>query len=676
MSNDPYRYFRVEARELVEQLGRCVLELERGPLSAELASRMLRLAHTLKGAARVVKHTRIAESAHQLEEAIIPFRESGAANGGVEMEKLLRLVDGIEADLAALSGAPGPSDADAGAPIAARQDPEAIRALRPDVADLDALVAGIAEVAIQVEGLAGARDPLERARHVAQVLLEQLNAGQAWEGQKAVALADELRGLLGRLDRQLSGAVEECRREVAQARDAVERIRLVPARALFAGMERTALDAARELGKRVSFEARGGAVRAEADVLSAIQPALVQLVRNAVAHGIEREAERLAAGKPAVGRVVLEISRRGRHVLFRCRDDGRGLDLGAVRAALGKRGETFDPRTTGEELVARLLRGGVSTSPQVTEVSGRGVGLDVVREVAARLGGEVRADHQPGKGLAVELAVPVSMTAIDALLVDASGVAAAIPLDSIQRAVRVPSAAVGRSPDGDFIAVEGEAVPFAPLARVLGAKETRAAAWQSVLVGAGSSPVAVGVDRLLGIATVVVRALPELAFARPVLAGASFDALGTPQLVLDAEGLAESVRGHVAAPAPVPERRRLPVLVIDDSLTTRMLEQSILESAGYEVDLAASAEEGLQMARRRKYGLFLVDVEMPGMDGFAFIETTRNDPFLREVPAILVTSRSSQEDRRRGEAVGAYAYIAKGEFDQNQLLSTLESLAV
>jgi two-component system chemotaxis sensor kinase CheA len=343
---------------------------------------------------------------------------------------------------------------------------------------------------------------------------------------------------------------------------------------------------------------------------------------------------------------------------------------------LGKRGETSNEAMTAEELVARVLRGGVSTSPRVTEVAGRGVGLDVVREVVARLRGEVHADHRPGQGLSVELAVPVSLTAIDALLVEASGVAAAVPLESTARAVRVPRGAVGRSPDGDFIAVDGGAVPFAPLARVLGAKETQAAAWQCVLVEGGSSTVAVGVDRLLGIATVVVRALPELTFARPMVAGASFDAVGTPQLVLDPDGLAESVRGQIAMPAPLAERRRLPVLVIDDSLTTRMLEQSILEAAGYEVDLAASAEQGLQMARRRKYGLFLVDVEMPGMDGFTFIETTRNDPFLREVPAILVSSRASQEDRRRGEEVGARAYIAKGEFDQNQLLSTLESLAV
>jgi two-component system chemotaxis sensor kinase CheA len=673
MPGDPYRYFRVEARELAEQLGRCVLEMEHGPISPELASQMLRLAHTLKGAARVVKQARIAERAHEIEEAIIPFRDAGAANGAAEVEKLLRLVDGIEVDLAALS--PAPADAERGRKGAPPAD-EAIRTLRPEIADLESLVGSISEVAIQIEGLGAARGPLERARHVAQVLLEQLAGGQASKGPKASALADELRGLLGRLDRYLSSALEECRREVEQARDAAERIRLVPARTLFSGMERMALDAARELGKRVSFETRGGAVRAEADVLAAVQPALVQLVRNAVAHGIEGEVDRIAAGKPPVGRVMLEVSRRGRQMVFRCRDDGRGLDLGALRAALARRGDGGSEAMSADEVVARVLRGGLSTSAQVTEMSGRGVGLDVVREVASRLEGDVRAEHEPDKGLAVELAVPVSMTAVDALLVEASGVAAAIPLESIQRAVRVQRGAVARSPEGESIAVDDSALPFAPLARVLGTKETGAAAWQAVLVGAGSSTVAVGVDRLVGIATVVVRALPELAFARPVVAGASFDAVGTPQLVLDADGLAESVRGQIAAPPPAEERRRLPVLVIDDSLTTRMLEQSILEAAGYEVDLAASAEDALEMARRRKYGLFLVDVEMPGMDGFTFIETTRKDPFLREVPAILVSSRASQEDRRRGEQVGARAYIAKGEFDQNQLLSTLEGLTV
>lgn len=178
---------------------------------------------------------------------------------------------------------------------------------------------------------------------------------------------------------------------------------------------------------------------------------------------------------------------------------------------------------------------------------------------------------------------------------------------------------------------------------------------------------------MAGTASVVLRTLPDLAPAHSFVAGASFGVDGQPQLVLDPEGLVDAARR--AQPMPQSEAASSrPVLVIDDSLTTRMLEQSILESAGYQVDVAASAEEALGQAHGRRYALFLVDVEMPGMDGFTFVETTRADPALRGVPAILVTSRNAAADRQRGLDAGASDYVVKGEFDQVRLLTTIRRL--
>ena len=171
----------------------------------------------------------------------------------------------------------------------------------------------------------------------------------------------------------------------------------------------------------------------------------------------------------------------------------------------------------------------------------------------------------------------------------------------------------------------------------------------------------------------LLRPLSDLVPVAPVVAGASLDEEGNPQLLLDPDALVAEA-GRVAAVQPEPETRSMPVLVIDDSLTTRMLERSILESAGYEVDVATSGEEALDMARRRRYALFLVDVEMPGMDGYAFIERANADPVLAGVPSILVTSRTSPEDHRRGEEVGAHAYVVKSEFDQSDLLKRIREL--
>jgi two-component system chemotaxis sensor kinase CheA len=194
-----------------------------------------------------------------------------------------------------------------------------------------------------------------------------------------------------------------------------------------------------------------------------------------------------------------------------------------------------------------------------------------------------------------------------------------------------------------------------------------------VVVESTDGLAAIGVERLAGTAAVVLRALPDLAPSSDVVAGAGLDAEGTPRIVLDPDGLVEAAL-RAGAPPAVAEATHPPILVIDDSLTTRMLEQSILESAGYEVDLATSGEEGLLKARARRYALFLVDVEMPGMDGFTFIERTRSEPVLSEIPAILVTSRASPEDRRRGEEVGARAYIVKSEFEQTELLERIRRL--
>jgi len=201
------------------------------------------------------------------------------------------------------------------------------------------------------------------------------------------------------------------------------------------------------------------------------------------------------------------------------------------------------------------------------------------------------------------------------------------------------------------------------------ARQPRAA----VVLSGDAGTVALGVDRLLGCESLVVRPLPALAAVTAVVSGLALDPEGNPQPVLDPQRLVEDARRAprtvVPARAPSP-----PILVVDDSLTTRMLEQSILESAGYEVELATSGEEALEKARSRRYSLFLVDVEMPGMDGFTLLEHLGSDPVLRAVPALLVTSRQAPEDRARGMQAGARAYIVKSEFEQGELLETIRSL--
>jgi two-component system chemotaxis sensor kinase CheA len=672
MSKDPYRYFRIEARELVEQLGKTILELEKDA-TPELTARLLRLAHTLKGAARVVKQGAIADLAHALEDSVAAFRGSAQPPGRDRIDALLALVDQMGARAAALDAPPGRGD-DAG--LADRAAPAPYAA----AADVDEMLEGLSELHAQLAPVRRARDSIERAQRLAEVLHHQLLApigADAPRAGAARATAEELRAWIAGLERALSTGLELADRELAQVRRSAEQLRLTPAASMLTALERTARDAAQTLGKRVTFEGRGGDARLGAQVLGAVQNALVQVVRNAVAHGIEPEARRVASGKAAWGRVAVDVRRRGRQIAFVATDDGAGIDLEAVRAAAERRGVAPEvTRALGpDEILRLLLAGGVSTAPAVTEVAGRGVGLDVVRETMQRLGGEVRVTTRPGAGTTVEMVVPTSVAALEALLVQAGGVTAALPLDAVAQSARLEASAVVRTAEGESVPHGEGMLPFSTLARVLdaGAASHEPRAWSAVVVrGDGGSAAVIGVDALLGTRAVVVRPVPALAPAADVVAGVTVDADGDPMLVLDPDAVVRAARRPLARAASVARAPRpSPVLVVDDSLTTRMLERSILEAAGYDVHLAVSGEEGLSMARSATYSLFLVDVEMPGMDGFTFVERTRAEAALRAVPAILVSSRSSAEDRRRGLEVGAVDYVVKSEFDQAALLARI-----
>jgi two-component system chemotaxis sensor kinase CheA len=670
----------VEAHELLDGLTQGILRIEKGEGGQDQIGSLLRLAHTLKGASRVVKQPAIAERAHAMEGILVRYREGQAAVSEDHVSELLRLADGINTGLAALQPEAEPS---AAAPAGAACE-EDLDTVRVDMKEVDAVLNSLSEASVQFTAIRQEAETVQQAKRMASLLGQQLRPRGREQNESALpragALAEELSGSLERLARGLTVRLEQAERELAQAREFAIHLRLLPTATILPSLARAARDAAAALGKRVELCPAGGA-RLDAHILMVLRDALLHLVRNAVAHGIETEEQRIAAGKPPAGRIEIQVQRRGSRVAFVCRDDGRGMDLEEIRRVAVKKGvisaSQADVLQLGEA-IELLVRGGVSTTGTPTQVSGRGIGLDVVREAAARLKGDLSIQTIPGQGTTVEVSVPVSLASVQAITVEAAGCVAAIPLDSVRRVLRVAEAEMAHSGSNESIGYDGEAIPFLPLAEAVewqpASAATHRGGWSVVVVSAGAALAAVGVDRLLGSGIVLVRSLPALAAAKPVVAGVSLDAEGNPQLVLDPAGLVETARGNRVRPSSSGWAARPPILVIDDSLTTRMLEQSILESAGYQVELATSAEEALEKARARRYSLFLVDIEMPGMNGFEFIARAREDPVLRDIPSILVTSRNSAEDQRRGEQAGAQAYIFKGEFDQGVLLQTIRRL--
>lgn len=664
MTRDPYKYFRIEAREILDGLTSGVLGLEKEPASTEVVSRLLRQAHTLKGASRVVRQTAIAETAHRIEDALAPYR-SGTAVPGECTNGLLRMIDEIGAHLKALDGPAVSASASASAPApaapvasAAARPIEIADTVRVDIADLDGVLAAASESAVHMGALERIAVELGGLRSEA---------------------TGALRESLGRTHRRLVERTGQLRAELHRLRDDAGALRLVPADTIFAPLARAVRDAAQALSRRVDFEPVGGDVRLDAHVLATVRDALLHVVRNAVAHGIELPAERATAGKPEPGRIRLRVERQGHRVAFICEDDGRGLDRESVARAARSMGLVpADSGALDVETASRLIFApGLSTSRDLTEIAGRGVGLDVVQDAAARLKGEARARSEPGRGTTIEIVVPVTLSAVAALGVVSAERTSWIPMDSVVTTLRLQAQEIAHTAAGASVRHADAAHAFVPLARLLelrAAPRPQAQPWTTVVLSAGAATAAVGVDRLLGVSRVVVRPLPEPAGPFPFIAGATFDAFGDPQLVLDAHGLVAAAQRSGAGAADAGPPRRPPILVIDDSLTTRMLEQSILESAGYEVELATSAEEGLEKAHAQPFGLFLVDVEMPGMNGFEFVARARADPATAAIPAILVTSLNSPEDRRRGLEAGARAYVAKGEFDEGRLRGLIRDL--
>lgn len=658
---DPYRYFRIEAREIVDGLGRDLLALE-AQADPDVVARLLRLAHTLKGASRIVKHRELAELSHALEDALAPLRLAPVAQ---RMDGALALVDRMVAQVVALPTVEQVAAATA-APVVVvpRTRSQSIAIPRADTGPL----LGAAELlpradgaALDERGLSPVVRDAEGRRSLIDGVLTQLA---------------EIHARTNRLRAEVAGtpalaSVDTLERELRELRLDTERLRFLPASALFTALARTLRDAGLATGKQIAFAGEGGETRVDAQVFWALQAALVQLVRNAVAHGIEAPAARVAAGKPAEGRVTVTFAIHGTRVVVTCSDDGRGLDLDAIRRAAGA------PLTTSsDDLIAVLLRGGLSTAPQLSELAGRGIGLDVVRDAAQQLGGEVTARTAPRAGTTFTLTVPVALSAVTVLGAATLERSVAIPIAAIRRVVRIHTPElVAREGGGFAIPFDDALVPVGALSVILGFTfHSRTGSGSAIIMADEAGTLAaLSAERTLGIEDAVVHARPARAPFDPIVRGFTLDADGLPRPVLEPAALIAKIRRGTVAP-PGPRVRTLPILVVDDSLTSRMVEQSMLESGGYDVELASSAEEGLVKVAQRAYGLVLVDVEMPGMDGFGFIATLRAQPAHAALPAILVTSRDAPEDRRRGRDAGAQGYVIKSELEQATLIALIRTL--
>lgn len=454
-----------------------------------------------------------------------------------------------------------------------------------------------------------------------------------------------------------------------------------------AAFPRMVRDLGKSLGKQVTLVIRGQMTQVDRDISQRLEAPLTHLLRNAVDHGIESPEERLAAGKPAQGLIALEAWHNAGMLQISITDDGRGIATGPLRDKIVERGLTTADtaaRMSEDELMSFLFLPGFTMKDQVSEVSGRGVGLDVVHDMVKQVRGSVHVDTVVGQRTRFRLQLPLTLSVVRALLADVGGQPYAFPLAHLARTLKLPKSSVEQLEGRQYFELDGKEVGLVTAHQVL---QTRAPALVDelavIVVGIPAHPYGLVVDRFLGEHDLVVQPLDaRLRKVQDITAGALMED-GSPVLIVDVEDMIRSMDKLSAAGAPskaqagaagieLPPRKR--VLVIDDSLTVRQLERKLLEHRGYEVEVAVDGMDGWNAVRTGDFDLIVTDVDMPRMDGIELVRLVKQDLRLKTLPVLIVSYKDREDDRRRGLDAGADYYLTKDSFHDERLLEAVVDL--
>ena len=668
--------FAEEAEGRLATLSELLLELERDGGDQELLSSIFREAHTLKGGAAVVGLDEVMRVAHAMEEVLEGLRSGDATATRGLVDALLGAVDGIRELLPAVLAGEDRA-VEAGALVVALQAPPSgtQQASAPPPDHPPAVPA----------------PPSRRGRRkTIRLPTERLDELVRLVGEASAAALRVGRLVTDQLGAEPAGVPElhELTRALEALQERTLQARMVPFGTIAEPLRRAVRDLARSLGKSVELELRGQETELDRGVLEQVADPLLHLVRNAIDHGIEPPGARLAAGKPAQGTVRVHAMQLGSEVVVTVADDGRGIDLERVRERAGASGDSLDG-VGDEEALYAIFRSGLSTAATVSEVSGRGVGLDVVRTSLAAVRGRVEVHSEPGAGSEFRLSVPITLAVLPCLVVETAGRRLAIPMHSV-----VSAEAAGWAEDwveGQVvIRVRDQILPVSDLAVTLdGTAPADAPAGDRPAVVVGMTRRhAFRVDALLGQRNLVVKDLGRLLPRLDLLAGAALEPDGSILLVLDVSGLVDRARWMrsvarsaadprtgPAAPAALPAPAGPPsVLVVDDTTVVRELERSILEEAGYRVRTAGDGREALAALAGELPDLVVTDVDMPNLDGLELTRAIRADRALAGLPVVVVTSKAAEADRLRAMEAGADAYLRKGDLDQRALLEVVGRL--
>jgi two-component system, chemotaxis family, sensor histidine kinase and response regulator WspE len=731
--------FRAELETQSHALTTGLLALERNPSAADHLEACMRSAHSLKGAARIINFMPAVAVTHAMEECFVAAQRGQIRLGRGHIDILLKGVDlltslALQSELDtdedapvitdfvhALEQASAPAQPEQAAPVPAAQPSRALASARPEPAEsgipasgsagpdrivrltagsLNRLLGLAGEALIEARRLRPFADSLVRLKRLQSDLGKafdslNLDPAQAADSEQTLPALANAQQKLVTMQEFLAKRLDELDSIDRRVTDLANRLydetlasRMRPFEDGVKQYSRMVRDLGLALGKMVRLEIVGGSTTIDSDILEQLDAPLGHLLRNAVDHGLETPVERLAAGKPEEACIRIEARHSAGRLQVIASDDGRGIDLSALRDRIVSR-QLASREAVGslseDELLEFLFLPGFSLKAEVSDISGRGVGLDAVRAMAKQVGGFVTLTSKLGIGSSFQLELPLTRSVARTLLVEIGGEPYAFPLVGIVRALNVPRESVELVEGRPHFRFEERQIGLITAHEVLERTEWQPAGSELsvILIGDRDEIYGVIVDRFVGERELVIRPLdPRLAKVRDISAAALMDD-GSPVLIIDVEDLLRSIEKLASskqlrtlnrASDGAGRKQRKRVLVVDDSLTVRELERKLLDQRGYHVEVAVDGMDGWNAVRSDPFDLVVTDVDMPRMDGIELVKLIKSDGRLSGVPVMIVSYKDREEDRRRGLDAGADYYLAKGSFHDETLIRAVADL--
>lgn len=731
--------FQLEARELLDAMSAGLVRLEAVPDDEDALETIFRDAHSLKGASRAVNLAEIARLCHRLEDVFSEWKNGRLSASPKLLDALHRAIDDLQQvivaidpadvtcvyspdaalrmiDIALKGGAEVPPEVEAVALERPTPIPEELPKLaEPRDATNDATEPGTSDsgrntttsklpradtvripaarldsILLQTEELLGVKlAAAQRASDLSalqEIMRQWTRDAQRddTDNETRAAIAHKLAGAARESDRDqrvFSTMLDGLLTELKQAL-------MLPVGTLLEGLPKLVRDLAREQGKEIDLTVKGDQIEVDRRVLEELRNPVVHIIRNCVDHAIEPPSERLQKGKDTRGEIEIHGAQlENKYFELRIRDDGRGFNKAALRAAALRSGilsSEMNGSLDHEDFSMLAFHSGVSTSPILTDLSGRGLGLAIVRNNVERLGGTVTLREPPDGGSEISLKVPITLATFRGVLVKSVEQTFLMPTHSVRKVLRARPDALESVEGQEVLRVDGEFIALARLDRILGLPTSRGGQGEdrapcALIVESGNSRIALLVDEIVAEQEVLVKGLGRQLVRVRHITGAAILGNGTlvpilhlPDILHSAmHGGARTSAPHSASPA---EKRTASVLLAEDSITARTLLKTILETAGYQVFPAVDGAEAWATLRTNRIDLVISDVEMPRMNGFELASRIRANKELRQIPIILVTALESREDRERGIEAGANAYIVKSSFDQSNLFEAIKRL--